>query len=171
MRQGKNDNHVNHAINKEAIRALVELLGARETARQTGVKVNTVMGWAGRYKWKKKGFVKPTLGHNCDARRTDATQEVLKVLENMREKSVLNLARYTHKASKAALQHEEPLKVARAVRDVAATFNTIWPGNEETSLIEGAILIGEAKVLDNVEELKEATIVREALPDQRPDSH
>ena len=73
---------------------------------------------------------------------------------------------FVEKASMAAAKEKEPLKVAKQVRDVAATFNTIWPNNTESELIEGAILVGDAKVTDNVTEMQ--AHVREVLPDGRP---
>jgi hypothetical protein len=46
------------------------------------------------------------------------------------------------------------------VRDVASVYNTIWPAEGESELIEGAILIGAAPVKDNPQEmLAKATVI------------
>ena len=63
--------------------------------------------------------------------------------------------------------HKDPLSIAKNVRDVAFVHKTLWPNGEKSELIEAAILVGDARVVDNVKEL-EAASVRENVPHERP---
>lgn len=100
----------------------------------------------------------------------DAGDALLKAMASHKEASMLNLAKFTEKASAQAAKLEHPLDKARAVRDVAGVFTTLWPQEQGGELIEGAILIGAMPVKDNPQEMLEVTAdVREVLPDQRPE--
>lgn len=96
-------------------------------------------------------------------------------LENSRIKSTLNLAKYTEHASAEAANAPKKLDVARKVRDVAGVYQILYPPEEGSELIEGSILIGAAKVTDNVKEIEahvvEAGDVRQELPDHRSAGH
>jgi hypothetical protein len=84
----------------------------------------------------------------------------------------MNLALYVDRAAKKAARHEEPLAISRQVRDVASVHKTLWPVEEGGELIEGAILVGTAKVTPNTMEIeamaREVDDVRAELPDQGP---
>ena len=56
--------------------------------------------------------------------------------------------------------------MARKVRDVAGVFQVLYPPEEGTDLIQGAILIGEMRPTINKEEID--AHVRPELPAQRP---
>ena len=93
-------------------------------------------------------------------------------MANHKQEATVNLAHYAAKASKQALQVEDPLSHARQVRDVAAVYRTIYPPEDGGELIEGAILIGAGVVKDNPVEIQERVIdVRENVSDQGPESH
>jgi len=95
----------------------------------------------------------------------DASDMLKESLEHSRVKSTLHLARYVEKASKQAANHANPLDVARKTRDVAGVYQVLYPPEEGSELIEGSILIGAAKVTDDVKEIE--AHVREELPDHR----
>jgi hypothetical protein len=144
-----------HSIDRGAVKALVALLGPREAARQAGISENTVLGWCRRFKWKKAGFLPKTTGINGSVPvKDDAAEALIRAVEKCREESTVNLAKYTERASRKAARHYDPLSIARNVRDVASVYNTIWPQGQENEMIEAGILIGDAKVTDNVEELE-----------------
>lgn len=147
---------------KAAVKALVTIYGPRETARITGLRPGTVMGWSSRYKWKKISN-KPL----PEIAGKDAGDAIRDALEKSKVASTMNLAKFTERASEKAAKHANPLEVARKVRDVAGVYSTLWPNESEGELIEGAILIGAAQVTDNQHEIKQLkeTDVREVLPD------
>jgi hypothetical protein len=146
-------------VDKAAVKALVTIYGPREAARISGVKAGTVMGWCSRYKWRKVAADRlPAIAGK------DAGDAIRHALETSKTNSTMNLAKYTERASKKAAEHGNPLEVARKVRDVAGVYSTLWPAESENELIAGGILIGEQRVEDNPEELKEILDVREELP-------
>jgi hypothetical protein len=168
-----------YSIDKSALKALVAVYGPREAARQAGIPSGTVTKWASRYKWKKAVFIKRGTGDQEPSALAgkDAGDLLKEALENHRESSTLHLAQYTANASKKAAEHRDPLEVARKVRDVAGVYQTLWPLEEQSGLIEGAILIGGAKVSDDTVEMaqliKDAEVddVRQELPDQGSAGH
>lgn len=161
----------NYALDKSAIKALVTLYGPREAARQSGLPVGTVLAWSAKFKWKKASVLPRESVHTgvkaaAGMVNKDAGDLLRESLENSRVNSTLHLAKYTEKASEAAAKHHNPLEVARKVRDVAGVYSTLFPPETEEGLIEGSILIGAAKVTDNVQEIE--AHVRQELPDNRP---
>jgi hypothetical protein len=150
------------------VKALVTILGPREAARQSGLNPNLVLKWATRFKWKKLGFIPRTSGINGGVPPAeDVTSALIKALEKSRDNSTVSLAKYTENAAKKAEVHKDPLSIAKNVRDVAFVHKTLWPNGEKSELIEAAILVGDARVVDNVKEL-EAASVRENVPHERP---
>lgn len=148
------------------LKALVAIYGPREAARRANVPEGTMLYYASRHKWKKAtGF------RDEKERPKDGGDVVSEVLIRSREESTINLAEYTRKASKKAAEHKDPLEVARKVRDVAGVYQVLFPAEEGNELIEGSILIGEAAVTDNPEEImaraKEVSDVRQELPGER----
>ena len=177
------DNHSSRkrdfSLDRTAVKALVAVYGPREAARQANLPVGTVLSWSRRYKWKKASFIPRGTGINGDkpGDGRDAGDVLRDALEKHREESTLHLAKFTANASKQAAKSTNPLDVARKVRDVAGVYATLWPAEEGSELMEGAILIGAAKVTDNPREMLAITEnlpiqeadVREELPDQRPE--
>lgn len=160
----------NYRHDHDAVKALVALYGPREAARVSGIPYGTIAAWCFRFKWKKANLGRPVITQSVLGK--DAGDMLKDALESSRDNSVLNLAKYTEKASQKAADSENPLEIARKVRDVAGVFSTIFPQEQGSELIEGAILIGSAKVVDNPQEIleaaKEAEVidVREELSDQ-----
>ena len=163
-----------HSVDRAALKALVAIFGPREAARQSNIPFGTVASYCYRYQWKKaKGF-KPTTGINREAVETnkDAADAIAEAMASHKQEATVNLAHYAAKASKQAVEVADPLSHARAVRDVAAVYRTIYPPEDGGEMIEGAILIGAGVVKDNPVEIAERTIdVRENVSDQRAESH
>jgi hypothetical protein len=164
---------VDYTIDKSAIKALVTLHGPRGAARLSNLPVGTVLSWARRYKWKKmvitRNVVTTSAKPGAALEGKDASDMLKESLENSRVNSTVHLANYVEKASKAAAKHDNPLEVARKARDVAGIYQVLYPPEEQGELIEGSILIGAAKVTDDVKEIE--AHVREELPDQGPEGH
>jgi hypothetical protein len=92
--------------------------------------------------------VSPTALSPADALRN--------VLSERKHRSRLALSKYTAEAAEAAAEHRDKLLIARKVKDVASVHKALWPEETHGELIDGAILIGMAKVVDNPEEIREA---------------
>lgn len=174
-----------HSVNRDAVKALVAVYGPREAARQSGLPPGTVFSWCRRYKWKKAATLPRTNGINgmSGVVPRDAGDAITEAMAKHREESTLNLAKFTAKASKQAANLKNPLEKARAVRDVATVYSTLWPPEDGGEMVEGQILIGAAQVTDNhAEMIAQAEIsdvssegaqqhnVRQELPDPRPES-
>ena len=97
----------------------------------------------------------------------DAAEMLTDAMAAHREESALNMAKFAARASKQAANLSDPLSKARAVRDVAMVYSTLWPPLDGGEMVEGAILIGGAVVKDNPTEM--LADVRENLSDQRPE--
>lgn len=138
---------------------MVTVYGPREAARICGIPFGTIAAWCFKYKWKKAGFKLPDPSDNSQIGKKDAGDVLREALEKHRDASTLHLAQYTEKASKAAAEHKKPLEVARKVRDVAGVYSTLWPQEEQSGLIEGAILLGMAKPTLNAKEIEEAKVI------------
>ena len=150
-------------VDKASVKALVTVYGPREAARIAGLKPGTVMGWCSRYKWRKVAVDRsPAIAGK------DPGDALRHALENSKAASTLNLAKYTEKASEAAVKHKNPLDVGRKVRDVAGVYSTLWPAESEGEMIESGILLGTQAVGDDsppVEEIKDAnSAIREIIP-------
>lgn len=147
-----------HEVDMAAMKALVTLHGARPAAKLSGLPVGTVLSWARRYKWKRATLSKPVLSTSAPAGaelgKKDASDMLRESLENSRVNSTLHLARFTENASREAAKSKDPLDIARKVRDVAGVYQVLYPPVEEEGLIEGSILIGAAKVTDDVKEIE-----------------
>ena len=134
-----------------ALKALITLYGARGAARMAKIPAGTVLAIACKYKWKKAtGFVPES---EMSTRAIDAAELIAKEIAESRQSSQRDLAKYVRNASEKAANHADPLEVARKVRDVAGVFQVLYPPEEEEGLIEGAILIGGAKVTPNLKEI------------------
>jgi dsDNA-specific endonuclease/ATPase MutS2 len=142
--------------NHEALKALVVAFGPREASRRSGIPYGTISALCFRYKWRKAKV----------APGVDVADELKAALEGLREESTVSLAQYVNKASKEAAKHAKPLEVARKVRDVAGVYSTLYPPEEKTDLIDGALLLGMAAPKDIPG--KTDGIVREAVADSGP---
>ena len=139
-----------------AMKALVSVYGTREAARVSGIPYGTIASYAFKYKWKKAVF-KSQSNKVPDGVTGKGAAEVLEeALEKHRTDSTLNLARYVDKAARQAAKVEDPLSVARKVRDVAGVHQVLFPKEEENGLIEGAILLGLEKPEIDVKEIEDA---------------
>jgi hypothetical protein len=163
---------VDHAINREAIKALVAVYGQQEAARQAGIPYGTVSSWCHRFKWKKMDVLPRTNGINgnpCSPETRKRIDEINNALIRAREASTINLAKYVDKAAKKAARHKDPLSIARRVRDVASVHETLFPKEKEGGIIEGGILIGAMVVKDDPKEIM--ANVREVVSDTRPEGN
>jgi len=160
--------------NLDAVKALVTIYGPSEASKLSGVPIGTIQGWCYRYKWRMaKNIPKPK--SNLLISGKDAGDAIADAMARHKQEAEVNLAHYAAKAAKRAVQHGDPLKIARNVRDAAAVYRTVFPPEEGGEMVEGAILVGGARVTDNPTEMLAAAEViedvREELPDQRPESH
>jgi len=144
-----------YTINRDAVKALVAVYGPNEAARQAGIPIPTVKSWCQRFKWKKAERIIRTTGRptNSAIAHKSAADALIQALQNHKDASTLNLAKYVEKASRKALSKKDPLECARQVRDVASVYGTIFPEETTEGMIEARILIGEGKVTDNPEEI------------------
>lgn len=148
------------SINRDAVKALVAVYGPREASRQAKIPYGTVAKWCRVFKWKKVDRLIHTSGINGDPSvpmRDDAATALTKAMQEHKEQSTIHLAQFTAKAAKQAAGLKEPLEKARAVRDVASVYNTLWPVEQGGELIEGGILIGALPVRDDPQEMLEKT--------------
>lgn len=165
---------VHDAVAMQAMKALVAIYGPREAARISGIPAGTVLSYASQHKWKRAAINRP--GNQVDPNKRDVADVLVAALEKHKEESTLHLAEFTARASREAANHSKPLDIARKVRDVAGVYSTLWPAEEGGELIEGAILLGTARVTDNPGEILELTKVsdvsdvRKELPDKGPSS-
>ncbi len=136
------------------------IYGPREAARKAGIPEGSVLRISSQRKWKKAVGFRPSEVVPADA--PDVGDVIAKAMAQSKEQSALHLAQYTQKASKKAAEHKDPLEVARKVRDVAGVYQVLFPPEEETSLIEGSILVGEALVTDNPQEILARAEVKDA---------
>lgn len=164
--QGKK---VHDSVAMQAMKALVAVYGPREAARVSGIPSGTVCSYASVHKWKKAAINRPANTVGTTGQR-DVTDVLIAAMEKHKQESQLHLAEYTANASRKAAEHRDPLEVARKVRDVAGVFQVLYPPETEGGLIEGAILIGEAKVTLNPQETLACAEVIEDVRPELPDA-
>ena len=151
----------------DAMKALVAVYGTREAARVSGIPYGTISCYAFKYKWRKAAFRKQEGSHEALAGK-DAAEVLTEALQKHREDSTLNLAKYVDKAARDAARHGNPLDVARKVRDVAGVHQILFPKEEETGLIEGAILLGLEKPEIDTKEIEDAKAEGAEIIDVEP---
>ena len=156
------------SIDRMALKALVAVFGPREAARKSGIPFGTISSLCYRFKWHKAKGLSPAPGNSLISGK-DPAEAITEVMAQHREEATVNLAHFAAKASRQALEGSDPLGKARAVRDVAAVYRTIYPPESGGELIEGSILIGEAQVKDDPVEM--LANVREIVSDQGPQGH
>jgi hypothetical protein len=143
---------VDKSIDKSAIKALVAVYGALEASKQSGIPFGTIKSWCFRYGWHKVKLPPRPKG-SLPISNKDPAEALEAALLQHRDSSTLHLAQYTARAAKKAANHEKPLEIARAVRDVAQVYKAVWPPEEGGEMVEGAILVGNAIVKDNPAEM------------------
>jgi hypothetical protein len=74
-------------------------------------------------------------------------------MSERKDRTKLGLSKYAALAAEEAGEHPNKLSIAGKVKDVASVHSTLWPEETHTELIDGAILIGMAEVVDAPEEL------------------
>jgi hypothetical protein len=74
-------------------------------------------------------------------------------LSERKDRTKLGLSKYAAEAAEQAAEHRDKLGIAGRVKDVASVHSTLWPEETHTELIDGAILIGMAEVVDAPEEV------------------
>jgi hypothetical protein len=84
-------------------------------------------------------------------RVTKPADALAATLAERRDKSKLHLSEYVVKASKEAAKHRKPLKIAREVRDVAATHSSVWPEEQRGGanvFASNAVVITDEQIAD-----------------------
>lgn len=100
------------AANKEDCRLLAIEYGIRETARRTGINVNTLLSWSKRYNWFTHPPSVTKQNGNAISAIRPAGDIVLEELQEHERETKLSLARYSRRAAKDAEQlsvREAPL--------------------------------------------------------------
>jgi hypothetical protein len=136
------------------MKALVTLFGPREAARQAGIPEGSMTAYAFKYKWKKATGFRPDMKEEG----LDVGDTIARAMAQKKQDTMLDLATYARNAAEKAAIHKDPLEVARKVRDVAGVYQVLYPPENDEGLIEGAILIGDAKVTVNPGEVQARAI-------------
>jgi hypothetical protein len=138
-------------------------VGLREIARKMNIPEVTVLQHAHRHRWTQQiknatGQVHTASSNVIAPLSSDAItpvqsvqsvpQSVAAILNERKERSRLGLSRFAAEAAEQAGEHPNKLLIAGKVKDVAGVHSTLWPEETHTQLIDGAILIGTAQVLD-----------------------
>ena len=139
----------------------------RELARRMNIPEGTVLYHAMRYGWTQqiKAATHPQPVPQSDTiaplKNTIAPVQsvqsvslsVAAILAERKERTKLGLSKYVTEAAEQAGEHPDKLGIAGKVKDVASVHGTLWPEETHTELIDGAILIGMAEVVDAPEEV------------------
>lgn len=126
--------HKKRNVDLSAVKALVTLFGPREAARQAGIPAGTVTRWACQFKWKKAIQTEHP---------KDAGDVITETVQRSKQLSTAHLAKFTERASAQAAEAKDPLKVAKAARDVSQVYRSLWPVKKDgAELIDATILLG-----------------------------
>ena len=127
-------------------------IGLREIARKMNIPEGTVLAHAKRHGWTQQIQVAT---RHLAVMQSDAITPVQPVpasiaaiLGERKDRTKLGLSKYAAEAAEQAAGHRDKPGIAGKVKDVASVHSTLWPEETDTELIEGAILIGTARVLD-----------------------
>lgn len=121
-------------ISRETIKQLCKNVGIREGARQLGLPEARLLQWSHRDPegpWKplaSKPGPKPVI--NPTSTPSQAFDNHLLTAKN---KSKSLLAKFVVNASKVAARSRSPLSDATKVKDVAAVYDKVWPGEKEST--------------------------------------
>ncbi len=125
-------------VNREAVRILAIEHGYRKASELSGVNYHTVRKWGLRYGWN--GNVKH---EQAIVSTVSVADSVAKEHAKLKARSRVGLARYAAEASEDAAKHRNKLKIARAVRDVAAVHSSLWPeDHNERGIVNLNVLAG-----------------------------
>jgi hypothetical protein len=137
-------------------------VGLREIARKMNVPVGTVLAHAKRHGWTQQ-IQRAT--RQLAVMQSDAItplqpvpQSIAAILSEHKERSKLGLSKFAALAAEQAAEHPDKLGIASKVKDVAKVHSVLWSNEEGRSLIEGSILIGEARPTVNLEEIESAKL-------------
>jgi hypothetical protein len=154
------------AVNLETVKTLVALHGQRKAARIAGLNENTVRTWAKRYKWKCAFHVKlgrpkthqqpDTIAKTLASARnhlatTSPANLLVNQVEDWKNTSRSNLARFVAEASGEAVEHKHKLAITRKAKDLADIHGSLFPAEDNRSTI-----------------LNVAFLTRETSPNEKP---
>ncbi len=125
-------------VNREAVRILAIEHGLKKASELSGVNYETVRKWSQRGHWN---------GNVSDSRAVvplvPIADRVASEHAKLKARSRVGLARYAAEASEDAAKHKNKLKIARAVRDVAAVHSSLWPeDHNERGIVNLNVLAG-----------------------------
>lgn len=143
--------------NYEALKTLVIAFGSSEAARQAGLPIGTVTSLASRKGWKQaKPASQPTLATlpRSDSKPKTELQQLssnpanalANALESLRNRSTLNLGKWTADAAEEAAKGKSKLGNAKRVRDVAAVHSTLWPAVQRQEILSLSLLAGDIQL-------------------------
>ncbi len=136
-----------NVVNREAVRILAIEHGLKKASELSNINYERVKKWSQRGHWNSS--VTHSQSNVPSVPIADAVER-----EHKRQKarSKLALARYTAEASEEASRAPNKLKVARAVRDVAAVHATLWPEDQyERGILNLNVLAGGRAAVQVVE--------------------
>jgi hypothetical protein len=127
-------------------------INLREIARKMNIPEGTVLTHAKRRGWTQQIQVAT---QELVVTQSDAItpvqsvpQSIAAILSERKDRTNLGLSKYAAEAAEQAAEHKDKLGIAGKVKDVASVHSKLWPEEPHTQLIDGAILIGTAQVLD-----------------------
>ena len=137
-------------------------INLREIARKMDIPEGTVLAHAKRHGWTQQIQVATrelsVMQSDAIAPLQPVPQSIAAILSERKERSKLGLSKFAALAAEQAAEHPDKLGIAGKVKDVAKVHSVLWPNEEGRSLIEGSILIGEARPTVNLEEIESAKL-------------
>ena len=120
-------------------------IGLREIARNMEIPEGTILARA-----KREGWTREIRNAKALVKREDVLPAVTPMaaaavtLNERKDKTKLNLSRYSIEASEEAANHKQKLKIARQVKDVAAVAASVWPAekHEGPNLMVNVAILG-----------------------------
>jgi len=137
------------SVDREPIRLLALVHGLEETAKRTGIKLNTLLSWSARYNWFQRDKSGQPVLHSTDAiKRNIAPADAhLAIMEDRKRQSAVNLSRYICDASAKLAESKGNLKHARPGKDIVAMRSGIYPEANATALFSLNVLnLGDGNV-------------------------
>jgi hypothetical protein len=128
-------------------------IGLREIARKMNIPEGTVLAHAKRHGWTQQIQVATQQQSDAITPVQSVPQSIAAIMSERKDRTKLGLSKYAALAAEEAGEHPNKLSIAGKVKDVASVHSTLWPEETHTELIDGAILIGMAEVVDAPEEL------------------
>jgi hypothetical protein len=142
--------HAPLEVDREQMKMLVQSVGCSEAAKQTGVKLNTVLSWSAREGWLKElKEAKPVLPAHLQPRAIDAIKPVdalSNTLRERQEKTKLHQSKYVMRASEklADIPDETLLDHAPVGKLLSDMASKVWPEQQgpANTAVAVNILIG-----------------------------